>query len=112
LYQRDIRRSYAFDQFMSSQRLGGPGQYRTTDLRHAVSALAAVWLQQVEVFFAEGMVTKYLDQTSDGLPENCYALDDCIAFSHEPVQFALCQREHLSKSRSVRRGGRHMIERF
>jgi len=34
------------------------------------------------MFFAYAISAKYFDQTSDGLPENGYALDDCLTFSH------------------------------
>jgi hypothetical protein len=112
LYQCDIRRSYAFDQFMGRQRLRCRGQHGTTDLRQAISPVPTRWLCQIEIFFIYAISAKYFDQASDGLLENCHALDDCLTLSHQPAQFAVRQLDHLSGSSNIRRHGRHMIEWF
>jgi hypothetical protein len=112
LYQGNIRRSYAFDQFMSRQRLRRPGQHGPTGLRQAISPVPTGWLHQIEAFFTHAMSAKYFDQAGDGLLENCHSLDDCFTFSHQPAQFAVRQLNHLSSSSNIRKYHGHMIEWF
>jgi hypothetical protein len=70
------------------------------------------FLQRIEIFLTYAISAKYFDQASDGLLENCHALDDCLAFLYQPAQFAVRQFDHLSGSSDIRRHGRHTIEWF
>jgi hypothetical protein len=72
-------------------------------LGQAISSLATGAFYKIEMFLAYAISAKYFDQASDGLPENGYALNNCLAFLHEAAQFALCQTDHLSSSSDVRR---------